>query len=127
MKRTGDSTKKTTSRLRKLSAVPKKKSRPPDSLLRIKSTNKLSAHNSTSNRCSSQNINIVKLKDVSLTAGLRNPPRVLQVSSAQKAMENSYGSVSTNGAMRTIKEFVGLTPEQEYGDGPETEVHQSKA
>lgn len=123
----GDSSKKTSSRHRKLISAHKKKPRPPDILRSIKSTNKLSAHNSSS-KSSCQNI--IKLKDISLTPGLPKPPGRLHISSAKKEIESSnisYGSVSTNGRMRIIKEIVGMTPNQEYGDDLNMELNMMKA
>ena len=86
MKRNGESAKKITTRV--VSSAKKKKSRPPDILRSIKSTNKLSQHNSSSNN-SNRGVSVIKLKDISLTPGLPKPPGRLHISSAKKEKESN--------------------------------------
>lgn len=114
MKRNGDSAKKISSRHLSSAKKDKKKTRPPEILRSIKSTNKLSVHNSSS-KSSCRGVSVIKLKDISLTPGLPKPPGRLHISSAKRDLEEkeSNGSLVTN--MRVIKEVVNPTPDEEYG------------
>ena len=113
MKRNGDSSKKITTRLSSQSK--KKKSRPPDILRSIKSTNKLSVHNSSS-RSSCRGVSIIKLKDISLTPGLPKTPGLLHVSSAKREKESNGSLLSTNHTkMRVIQEVINNPTAGDYG------------
>ena len=111
MKRNGDSAKKISSRHLSSAKKDKKKSRPPNILSSIKSSNKLSMHNSSS-KSSCRGVSVIKLKDICLTPGLPKPPGRLHISSAKMELE-SNGSLSTN--MKVIKEIINPTPDEEYG------------
>ena len=115
MKRNGDSAnKKITTRLS--SSSKKKKTRPPEILRSIKSTNKLSVHNSSS-RSSVRGMSVIKLKDISLTPRLPKPPGRLHLSSAKKEQNSTNGSqLSTNNTkMRVIHEVIDNPTQDGYG------------
>ena len=111
MKRNGESKKKIS--VRHISSAKKKKPRPPEILSSIKSTNKLSHHNSSS-RSSHRGVSIIKLKDISLTPGLPKPPGRLHISSAKKEKESSGSSLSKNdNQMKVIHEVINNENQKE--------------
>ena len=122
MKRNGDSTKKINTRLS--SSSKKKKTRPPEILRSIKSTNKLSAHNSSS-RSSCRGVSIIKLKDISLTPGLPKPPGRLHISSAKREKESNGSLLSSNNTkMRVIQEVINNPSVGDYGQNKPPILHE---
>jgi hypothetical protein len=106
MKR-GESAKK--SGKKTLSGSAKKNKSRPDILRSIKSTNKLSIHNSSSK---SSYRGIVKLKDISLTPGLPKQPGRLHIQSAPKRKESD--SLKEESTQLNQEEFKA--PIGEYSD-----------